>query len=102
MNSCRRSGRVRVPGHCRENWSCELLISGASVRDWQRAASVAFATHNTAEGLSAYREHGAIRVAQSGDEARAEIVRGIIWQIGMPELRARALPWRTGAQMYGH
>lgn len=43
--------------------------------DWQRAASVAFATHKTAEGLTAYREHGAIRVAESGDEARAEIVR---------------------------
>jgi Ti-type conjugative transfer relaxase TraA len=44
-------------------------------QDWQRAASVAFATHKTAEGLAAYREHGAVRLTASGDEARAEIVR---------------------------
>ncbi len=44
-------------------------------QDWQREASVAFATHKTAEGLAAYRDHGDIHFAASQDEARAEIVR---------------------------
>lgn len=43
--------------------------------DWQREASVAFATHRTGEGLSAYRDNGKIRFAEGRDEARAEIVR---------------------------
>ncbi|CUX62839.1 MULTISPECIES: Ti-type conjugative transfer relaxase TraA [Agrobacterium] len=42
--------------------------------DWQRQASVAFATHKTAEGLAAYREHGDIHFAESRDAAMAEIV----------------------------
>lgn len=44
-------------------------------QDWQREASVAFATHKTAEGLAAYRDHGDIHFAASQDKARAEIVR---------------------------
>ncbi|MQB40199.1 Ti-type conjugative transfer relaxase TraA [Agrobacterium tumefaciens] len=43
--------------------------------DWQRQASVAFATHKTAEGLAAYREHGDIHFADSREEAMAQIVR---------------------------
>ncbi|MGK9286651.1 Ti-type conjugative transfer relaxase TraA [Sinorhizobium meliloti] len=43
--------------------------------DWQREASVAFATHKTADGLAAYRDHGDIHFAASQDEARSEIVR---------------------------
>ena len=43
--------------------------------DWQRQASVAFATHKTAEGLAAYRDHGAIHFAESRDKAMAQIVR---------------------------
>ena len=43
--------------------------------DWQREASVDFATHRTAEGLAAYREHGDIRFSESGEGARGEIVR---------------------------
>ena len=43
--------------------------------DWQREASVAFATHRTAEGLAAYREHGDIRFSESREDARGEIVR---------------------------
>jgi len=42
---------------------------------WQREASVSFATHKTAEGLAAYRDHGDIHLAETGDEARAGIVR---------------------------
>ena len=42
---------------------------------WQREASVAFATHRTAEGLAAYRAAGAIRLAGDMAEARAAIVR---------------------------
>ncbi|CAN7468497.1 Ti-type conjugative transfer relaxase TraA [Agrobacterium tumefaciens] len=44
-------------------------------QDWQRQASVAFATHKTAEGLAAYRDHGDIHFAESRDAAMAEIVR---------------------------
>lgn len=43
--------------------------------DWQREASVDFATHRTAEGLAAYHEHGAIQLAETREEARGEIVR---------------------------
>ncbi|MCZ4348165.1 Ti-type conjugative transfer relaxase TraA [Devosia neptuniae] len=43
--------------------------------DWQREASVSFATHKTAEGLANYREHGAIRLNDSQEGARSEIVR---------------------------
>ncbi len=42
--------------------------------DWQRQASVAFATHKTAEGLAAYRDHGDIHFAESREEAMAQIV----------------------------
>ena len=43
--------------------------------DWQREASVDFATHRTAEGLAAYRDHGDIRFSESGEDARGQIVR---------------------------
>ncbi len=43
--------------------------------DWQREASVSFATHKTVEGLAAYRDNGNIRFAAGRDEARAEIIR---------------------------
>ena len=43
--------------------------------DWQREASVDFATHRTAEGLKAYQEHGNISFAETGEDARAAIVR---------------------------
>ena len=43
--------------------------------DWQREASVDFATHRTAEGLAAYREHGNISFGETGEDARGQIVR---------------------------
>lgn len=43
--------------------------------DWQREASVAFATHRTGEGLAAYRDHGAISFTEAGEDARGQIVR---------------------------
>ena len=43
--------------------------------DWQRQASIAFASHRTGEGLSAYRAHGAVRMEADGAAARAAIVR---------------------------
>jgi Ti-type conjugative transfer relaxase TraA len=43
--------------------------------DWQRDASVDFATHRTAEGLAAYHEHGNITFAETGEDVRGEIVR---------------------------
>nr|WP_312992787.1 Ti-type conjugative transfer relaxase TraA [Rhizobium populisoli] len=42
--------------------------------DWQRDASVDFATHRTAEGLAAYRAHGNIRLAETSDDVRRAIV----------------------------
>ena len=42
--------------------------------DWQREASVDFATHRTAEGLAAYAEHGDIRLSETREGARGEIV----------------------------
>jgi Ti-type conjugative transfer relaxase TraA len=42
---------------------------------WQREASVAFATHRTGEGLTAYRAHGAVHMEADGVLARAAIVR---------------------------
>ncbi|MEN3145620.1 AAA family ATPase, partial [Ochrobactrum sp. WV_118_8] len=43
--------------------------------DWQRAASVDFATHRTAEGLAAYHAHGDIRFSETGEGVRGQIVR---------------------------
>jgi len=43
--------------------------------DWQREASVAFATHHTAEGLAAYERNGDIRFSENREDVRAEIVR---------------------------
>ena len=42
--------------------------------DWQRDASVDFATHKTAEGLATYRAHGNIRLGETRDEAKHAIV----------------------------
>lgn len=42
---------------------------------WQQEASVAFASHRTAEGLAAYRDKGNIHFASGRDEARAAVVR---------------------------
>lgn len=43
--------------------------------DWQRQASVAFATHKTADALQAYDAHGAIHYSAGHDDARAAVVR---------------------------
>ena len=43
--------------------------------DWQREASVDFATHRTAEGLAVYRDRGNISFTEAGEDVRAEIVR---------------------------
>ncbi|WP_029314320.1 Ti-type conjugative transfer relaxase TraA, partial [Acidiphilium angustum] len=45
---------------------------------WQRAASVDFGRHRTAEGLDAYDRRGAVRFEASGAEARAAIVRDVM------------------------
>lgn len=46
--------------------------------DWQRAASVDFGRYRTAEGLAAYAERGAIRLDDTGEQARAAIVRDVM------------------------
>jgi hypothetical protein len=45
--------------------------------EWQRAASQDFARHRTSEGLAAYAEHGAVRFAETRDDAVSEIVRDV-------------------------
>ena len=45
--------------------------------DWQRTASVDFGRHRTAEGLAAYAERGAVRLEETGEHARAAIVRDV-------------------------
>lgn len=47
-------------------------------QDWQRAASVDFGRHRTAEGLAAYEARGAIRMEESVDAARVAIVREVL------------------------
>ncbi len=47
-------------------------------QDWQRAASVDFGRHRTAEGLAAYAERGAITFAEDGASARHAIVRDVM------------------------
>lgn len=42
--------------------------------DWQREASVSFATHKTADGLAAYRDNGNLHFAAGRDETRDAIV----------------------------
>ena len=44
---------------------------------WQRAASVDFGRHRTAEGLAAYAERGAVRLEETGERARDAIVRDV-------------------------
>ncbi|OYV32303.1 MAG: Ti-type conjugative transfer relaxase TraA, partial [Acidocella sp. 20-61-6] len=46
--------------------------------EWQRAASVDFGRHRTAEGLAAYAERGAINFAEDGASARGAIVRDVM------------------------
>lgn len=45
---------------------------------WQRAASVDFGRHRTAEGLAAYAAHGAIRFEATAEDARSAIVRDVV------------------------
>ncbi|SSC70162.1 unnamed protein product [Ciceribacter sp. T2.26MG-112.2] len=42
---------------------------------WQREASIAFATHRTSDGLSAYADRGHVHFADNRDEARSAMVR---------------------------
>jgi Ti-type conjugative transfer relaxase TraA len=59
----------------------ELLDIRRQHTDWQRQASVSFATHKTAEGLDAYRQHGHIRLSETDHGVRREIVRDYLADI---------------------
>ncbi len=61
--------------------------------DWQRAASVHFATHRTAEGLAAYRDRGAISFAETG-EVLVWRSWATTWPIARRGRREHALRWR--------
>ena len=43
--------------------------------DWQRHASIAFATHRTGEGLAAHADRGGVQFGADRDETRASLVR---------------------------
>ncbi len=42
---------------------------------WQREASIAFATHRTGDGLAVYSDRGAVKFAETRDQARSALVR---------------------------
>ena len=46
--------------------------------NWQRAASVDFGRYRTTEGLAAYAQHGAVQMAETGEQARGAILRGVM------------------------
>ncbi|MHB1304790.1 MAG: Ti-type conjugative transfer relaxase TraA [Acidiphilium sp.] len=46
--------------------------------DWQRAASVDFGRYRTEAGLAAYAERGAVRLEETGAQARAALVRDVL------------------------
>ncbi len=55
--------------------SVELADIRRQKHDWQREASVAFATHRTAEGLQQYAERDYIRFAKDREQACADLIR---------------------------
>ncbi|MGP4805460.1 Ti-type conjugative transfer relaxase TraA [Agrobacterium cavarae] len=55
--------------------SVELTDIRRQKHDWQREASVAFATHRTAEGLQHYAEQDSIRFAKDREQACADLIR---------------------------
>ncbi|WP_313556502.1 Ti-type conjugative transfer relaxase TraA [Agrobacterium cavarae] len=55
--------------------SVELTDIRRQKHDWQREASVAFATHRTAEGLQHYAERNSISFADDREQACAELIR---------------------------
>ncbi|MFK0167041.1 Ti-type conjugative transfer relaxase TraA [Rhizobium sp. NPDC090279] len=53
----------------------ELAEIRRQKEDWQRHASIAFATHRTGEGLAAYADWGRVQFGADRDETRASLVR---------------------------
>ncbi|WP_284760326.1 Ti-type conjugative transfer relaxase TraA [Agrobacterium sp. fls2-241-TYG-188a] len=54
--------------------SVELTEIRRQTQDWQRQASVAFATHRTGDGLTAYAEQGSVVFADDREMAREKLV----------------------------
>ncbi|MCM2436340.1 AAA family ATPase, partial [Agrobacterium rosae] len=54
--------------------SVELTEIRRQKQDWQRQASIAFATHRTGDGLAAYAEQGSVQFADDRDRAREKLV----------------------------
>lgn len=52
----------------------ELAEIRRQKQEWQRQASIAFATHRTGEGLSAYADRGQVHFAENRDGAREALV----------------------------
>ncbi|MQB23449.1 Ti-type conjugative transfer relaxase TraA, partial [Agrobacterium tumefaciens] len=58
--------------------SVELTDIRRQKHDWQREASVAFATHRTADGLQQYAERNSIRFANDREQACADLIRDYV------------------------
>ncbi|WP_244910406.1 Ti-type conjugative transfer relaxase TraA, partial [Agrobacterium rosae] len=54
--------------------SVELSQIRRQKQDWQRQASIAFATHRTGDGLAAYAEQGSVQFADDRNQAREQLV----------------------------
>lgn len=54
--------------------SVELSQIRRQNQDWQRRASVAFATHRTGDGLAAYADQGSVQFADDRERARKKLV----------------------------
>ncbi|WP_320196960.1 Ti-type conjugative transfer relaxase TraA [Agrobacterium rosae] len=54
--------------------SVELTEIRRQKQDWQRQASIAFATHRTGDGLAAYAERGSVQFADDRNQAREQLV----------------------------
>ncbi len=110
-------GRRTVPGDHRGNRPCRAFRNPPAARGLAAEASVDFATHRTAEGLAAYRDHGAISFAETGEDARGQIVRDyladrderpdgtrVAWRIAgpmfAPSMTRSGRSYRTGASWH--
>ncbi|MFN7025829.1 MAG: Ti-type conjugative transfer relaxase TraA [Pseudorhizobium sp.] len=56
----------------------ELAESRRQKQAWQREATIAFATQRTGEGLVAYADRGRVKVSETTEEARADLVRDYV------------------------
>jgi Ti-type conjugative transfer relaxase TraA len=74
--------------------SAELQEIRRQRQDWQREASVMFASHRTAEALEAYMQHGAVDMVETHDQARKRLVSDYIKDVANPNASRLAMAHR--------